>query len=61
MKVVMPNGALQIKEDAWNCFPYCRTILRNPDYMKDNFVIKIETLHLEDRGDTENVTILLFD
>lgn len=49
-----PKGSLEIHEEAWNAFPYCRTVITNPDYMKENFVIKIETMHLPDRGDTEN-------
>ena len=31
--------------------------LQNPDYMKDGFFIKIESLHLPDKGTTENVSI----
>jgi len=50
-----PAGALEIHEQAWNAYPYCRTVVTNPDYMKDNFYIKIETMHLADRGDSENV------
>ena len=49
-----PKGSLEIHEEAWNAFPYCRTVVTNPDYMKDNFVIKIESIHLPDRGETEN-------
>ena len=30
-------------------------MLQNPDYMKENFVIKIESMHIGDTGDTENV------
>jgi hypothetical protein len=49
-----PKGSLEIHEEAWNAFPYCRTVVTNPDYMKENFVIKIESLHLPDRGETPN-------
>jgi len=31
------------------------SVLQNPDYMKENFVIKIESMHIGDRGETENV------
>lgn len=31
--------------------------MKNPDYMKDKFVIRIETMHLPDRGETENVLL----
>lgn len=29
-------------------------ILQNPDYMRDDFFIHIETIHLPDRGTTQN-------
>ncbi|CAJ0580872.1 unnamed protein product, partial [Mesorhabditis spiculigera] len=51
---VAPKGSLAIHEEAWNAYPYCRTVLTNPDYMKDNFFVKVETIHLPDRGETEN-------
>jgi len=31
-------------------------LFQNPDYMQEKFIIKIETLHLPDRGTTENVS-----
>ena len=46
---------MEIHEEAWNAYPYCRTIITNPGYMKDNFMISIESLHLPDRGDKRNV------
>lgn len=49
-----PSGSLEIHEEAWNAYPYCRTVVTNPGYMKEHFFIKIETMHLPDRGDTEN-------
>ncbi|ESO05977.1 hypothetical protein HELRODRAFT_155662 [Helobdella robusta] len=49
-----PKGSLEVAEEAWNAFPYCRTVLTNPGYMKKNFLIKIESIHLPDRGETEN-------
>lgn len=47
-------GSLEVHEEAWNAYPYCRTILTNPGYMKENFRLTIESLHLPDRGTTEN-------
>jgi len=55
IKMVAPKGALEIHEEAWNAYPYCKTVLSNPGYMKDNFYIIIETYHIGDRGDQENV------
>ena len=70
-RVSQVDNALQVHEEAWNAYPYCKTVLSNPGYMKvtlslssrsfsnvtfqDNFYIIIETYHLGDRGDKENV------
>ena len=32
-----------------------QTVVSNPGYMKDNFYITIETFHIADRGQQENV------
>ena len=53
--MVAPKGSLEIHEEAWNAYPYCKTVLSNPGYMKDNFYIIVETYHLPDRGDQSNV------
>ncbi|KAK3085035.1 hypothetical protein FSP39_023166 [Pinctada imbricata] len=55
IRLVAPKGSLEIHEKAWNAYPYCRTIVTNPDYMKEGFFIKIETLHVADNGESENV------
>ena len=44
------TGSLEIHEEAWNAYPYCKTVLTNPGYMKENFYITIETYHIGDRG-----------
>lgn len=31
-----------------------KRLFQNPDYMKENFFVKIESIHLPDRGTTEN-------
>ena len=36
VKWIMPKGALEILEEAWNAYPYCKTVLTNPGYMKGN-------------------------
>lgn len=38
-----------------NAYPYCKTVITNPGYMKSNFFIKIETMHYPDRGQQENI------
>ncbi|OXB52492.1 UNVERIFIED_CONTAM: hypothetical protein H355_000669, partial [Colinus virginianus] len=66
VRMLAPEGALNIHEKAWNAYPYCRTgecvnfILRlmkdeQNEYMKDDFLIKIETWHKSDLGTQENV------
>ncbi|XP_053210293.1 phosphatidylinositol transfer protein alpha isoform-like isoform X2 [Panonychus citri] len=55
VKYLAPKGSLAIHEEAWNAYPYCKTILTNPSYMKDGFHITIESLHLPDDGKQENV------
>jgi len=53
VRMLAPNGALVLNEEAWNGYPYCKTILTN-EYMKDNFKIVLESMHLPDTGNTEN-------
>ena len=55
VRLVAPKGALELHEEAWNAYPYCKTVVTNPGYMKDNFFARVETIHLADRGTTENV------
>jgi len=54
IKMIAPTGSLEIHEEAWNAYPYCKTVLTNPGYMKDAFYVIVETYHLPDRGDTHN-------
>ncbi|XP_030273575.1 phosphatidylinositol transfer protein beta isoform-like isoform X1 [Sparus aurata] len=54
LRRLAPANALEFHEKAWNAYPYCRTIVTN-EYMKDNFIIKIETWHKPDLGTIENV------
>lgn len=55
IRLLAPKGALAIHEEAWNAYPYCRTVLTNPDYMAGNFTLCIETMHAPDNGSQENV------
>ena len=55
LKKVAPKGSLTLVEEAWNAYPYCRTVYSNPDYMKDNFFIIIESWHKPDNGQQVNV------
>ncbi|KAF0871237.1 MYO1C protein, partial [Crocuta crocuta] len=67
VRMLAPEGALNIHEKAWNAYPYCRTGECRPgpklgfgpkagnEYMKEDFLIKIETWHKPDLGTQENV------
>ena len=55
IRLLFAKNTMDIHEEAWNAFPYCRTVITNPGYMKDNFSIVIESMHQNDRGDQENV------
>ncbi|KAF4522178.1 hypothetical protein B566_EDAN007324 [Ephemera danica] len=55
IRMLAPKGSLEVHEEAWNAYPYCRTVITNPGYMKENFYIVIETLHLPDVGNKDNV------
>ncbi|KAK7506007.1 hypothetical protein BaRGS_00002729 [Batillaria attramentaria] len=55
IRTLAPKGSLEMDEEAWNAYPYCRTVVSNPKYMKGNFFIVIESFHAPDRGDQENV------
>lgn len=54
IQVLAPSGSLEIHEEAWNAYPYCMTRYSNP-YMKDSFVLNIETRHVEGDGTIDNV------
>jgi len=54
IRVLAPNGALELYEEAWNAYPHCVTVLTN-GYMKENFKMITETMHVDSsRGEIEN-------
>jgi len=55
IRKLAPKGTLEMHEQAWNAYPFCRTVVSNPDYMKDNFFIDITSLHVAGRGLSDNV------
>ncbi|XP_045469294.1 phosphatidylinositol transfer protein alpha isoform isoform X2 [Harmonia axyridis] len=55
IRLLAPKGSLEVHEEAWNAYPYCRTVITNPTYMKENFLVLIETMHENSRGMTMNV------
>ncbi|XP_066937638.1 phosphatidylinositol transfer protein beta isoform-like isoform X4 [Macrobrachium rosenbergii] len=54
IRLLAPEGSLEVHEEAWNAYPYCRTIITNPGYMKEAFFISVETLHAPGEGEMEN-------
>uniref|UniRef100_A0A158PBW3 Phosphatidylinositol transfer protein n=1 Tax=Angiostrongylus cantonensis TaxID=6313 RepID=A0A158PBW3_ANGCA len=54
LQKLLPDEAFEIHEESWNAFPYCRTVLSNPGYMRENFTLVIESTHLQDNGNSEN-------
>ncbi|XP_038055590.1 phosphatidylinositol transfer protein beta isoform-like [Patiria miniata] len=56
IRTLAPAGALEMVEEAWNAYPYCKTVITNPDYMgKEKMSLTIETWHKPDRGELHNV------
>uniref|UniRef100_A0A8R1DNM9 Phosphatidylinositol transfer protein N-terminal domain-containing protein n=1 Tax=Caenorhabditis japonica TaxID=281687 RepID=A0A8R1DNM9_CAEJA len=54
LQKLLPPEAFEIYEESWNAYPYCKTVLTNPGYMKENFTQIIETIHLPDNGSSDN-------
>uniref|UniRef100_A0A672Z8S9 Phosphatidylinositol transfer protein alpha isoform n=1 Tax=Sphaeramia orbicularis TaxID=375764 RepID=A0A672Z8S9_9TELE len=52
IRAVAPKNSLELHEKAWN---WCLSPCLQNEYMKDDFMIKIETWHKPDMGDQENV------
>ncbi|KDR20111.1 Phosphatidylinositol transfer protein alpha isoform [Zootermopsis nevadensis] len=53
IRLLAPRGSLEVHEEAWNAYPYCKTVISNP-YMKEKFVLVIESLHVADNGQQDN-------
>jgi hypothetical protein len=44
----------ELKEQCWNVFPHGKCIYTNPKYMKDDFLVTVDSMHIDDDGSTEN-------
>jgi len=54
VRALAPAGSLELYEEAWNGYPYCKTVLTN-GWMKDKFQLVVETMHIGDsKGEVEN-------
>ncbi|PJF18272.1 Phosphatidylinositol transfer protein beta isoform, partial [Paramicrosporidium saccamoebae] len=54
VQALAPGSALKVEERAWNAYPHCKTIISNP-FLGESFEICLESLHLPDSGESENV------
>ena len=52
-KSFIPPTALQVEEQAWNAYPYCKTVYSCP-FLGDRFSITITTKYIQDSGTTNN-------
>lgn len=56
---LVPNNALFLIEEAWNAYPYCKTVLVNGYLDKNKFRISVETMHVDNNtGDLPNAVNL---
>ncbi|KAI5718845.1 hypothetical protein M8J76_001025 [Diaphorina citri] len=53
IKSLLPKSALEVKEEAWNAYPFTKTVY-SCDFVK-NFKLEITTKYLPDDGSTDNV------
>lgn len=53
VKALLPTSMTTMEEKAWNAYPRCRTEYSNP-FLGERFSIIVDTIHLDDNGDTEN-------
>ena len=53
LKSLLPKSALIVGEEAWNAYPYTKTIYTCP--FVEKFTIEIETKYFNDDGSQDNV------
>lgn len=53
LRSIIPEAALRVEEEAWNAYPYTKTRYKVP--FMEKFSLEIETMYLDDAGDSENV------
>jgi len=53
VKKLLPKSALILYEEAWDCFPYCKTVITSP-FLGKKFSLIIESQHHSDSGQVEN-------
>jgi len=60
VRTFAPESALILGEEAWNAFPYCKTIITN-EYFGDKFQVVISSHHLPGPPNSDNVHQLPHD
>ncbi|KAI9560426.1 hypothetical protein GHT06_014443 [Daphnia sinensis] len=55
VKAFMPKGSLEFHEESWNAYPYSKTVITNPKFMKENFQVTIESVHHPGGSDVDNI------
>ncbi|CAL8076921.1 unnamed protein product [Calicophoron daubneyi] len=53
LRSILPPSALRVEEEAWNAYPYTRTVYKVP--FVDKFVLDIETYYFDDGGGQDDV------
>ncbi|CAO2814424.1 unnamed protein product [Amaranthus hypochondriacus] len=48
-----PADSLLLKEEAWNAYPKCKSVMQCPSFSKMD--LTIDTIHVADNGKSENV------
>jgi hypothetical protein len=55
-RALAPKGSLEVHENSLNCFPWTKTVISNPEYMKEGFHVTIISMHVDnDNGKLDNV------
>lgn len=54
IRAIAPKSMLKLQEDAWNAYPFCKTVL-TCEYFAKKLSILVQTMHVPDRGALENV------
>ncbi|KAF8567549.1 hypothetical protein P879_04563 [Paragonimus westermani] len=53
LRNILPPSALRVEEEAWNAYPYTRTVYKVP--FVDKLTLDIETYYFDDAGDQDDV------
>ncbi|XP_014259909.1 phosphatidylinositol transfer protein 1-like [Cimex lectularius] len=54
LRFMLPKTSLEFVEEAWNAYPYCKTLITNPNGFR-NLSIQIESMHVEGSTVDDNI------